>query len=281
MKKLFFVAAAALMLAGCGKEGYDWGSKEEPGANEYGQVTLSVNEGNSISVKSETGLTEADGNYTVTTSNQSGKVLELSGSYSSIKGKTVTVPAGAYEIYAENMEASAAESANNGRGAAHFAGSSSFTVENGKSQQASVTCTMANAKVTFDYDDATFGNMFDLNATGEGQPTIVATPTNSITAGRSVTLLGNIAHDSIGADSYYTVDEEGTELNFTIKAKRVSDGVVKTYASTKPVTLAAKTWHKVKITASTTQGQATVIAIYVDGNIIEAEEVVVDVNPYE
>lgn len=276
MKKLFLAALATMMLTGCGKEGYDWGSKEEPmGGNEFGQVTLSVNQGNLVYVKSNT---EADNTYTVTTTNTNGLVQALSGAYSTIRGKAITVPVGSYNISAENMTAEQAEQAFEGKGAAHYSGSNTFEVNQGSSTSVSVTCTMVNAKVTFDYDEESFGQMFNLNATGNEAPTIVATPTYSQIGNRSVTITGNVNHESSGAVSFYTV-ANNAKLNFTITAKRLSDGAVKSYAPATPITLAAKTWHKVKITSSTTNGQAS-ITINVDGTIIEAPEVIVPIDPY-
>ncbi len=277
MKKLFLVALATIMLTGCGKEGYDWGSKEQQ-QDGYGQVTLSLSEGNTVYVKS---TSEADGSYNVTTTNEKGGVAALTGEYSVIKEKgAVTVPVGEYSISAENITASEAETANSGRGQAHYAGKSTFNVAQGGSTPVSFTCEMVNSKVTFDYDD-TFANMFHMSATAEVTqvPTIVATPTNSLTANRSVTLVGDIDHQTPAAESYYTVNENGTALNFTINAARKSDGEVKTFQATTPITLQKKTWHKVKIAASTTNGQATV-TINVDGTITEAEEVTVTVDPY-
>lgn len=276
MRKLFLVAVAAMMLAGCGKEGYDWGSKEEPQTgNEYGKVTLSVNEGNTVYVKSES-ITEANGDYLVETLNSSSvQVSALSGTYSNLKGQTITVPVGSYTITSQNITASQAEAAYEGMGAAHYFGKSSFAVSaSATPSNVSVICTMANAKVTFDYDE-TFTNMFNM-ASSTQVPTIVATPSNSLTAGRSVTFTGDVNHD--GKAAYFTVASTGTTLSFTITAARLSDGVVKSYTSTTPVSLAAKTWHKVKIAASSNNGQAQ-ITINVDGTIIEAEEEIT-VDPY-
>ena len=69
-------------------------------------------------------------------------------------------------------------------------------------------------------------------------------------------------------------------MNFTITAARKSDGSVKTYTSSQPIQLQKKTWHKVKITASSNNGQ-TSVTINVDGTIIEAQEVEVNVDPFE
>lgn len=270
------VAVAAMMLAGCGKEGYDWGSKEEPQTgNEYGKVTLSVNEGNTVYVKSEN-ITEAGGDYLVETLNSSSvAVSALSGTYSSLKGQTITVPVGSYTITSQNMTASQAETENSGMGAAHYFGTGSFAVSaSATPSNVSVTCTMANAKVTFDYDE-TFTDMFNM-ASATQVPTIVATPSNSLSGSRSVTFSGDVNHESDA--SYFTVASNGTTLSFTITAARLSDGVVKSYTSTTPVTLAAKTWHKVKIAASSNNGQAQ-ITINVDGTISEAEEEIT-VDPY-
>ncbi|MBR5857095.1 MAG: DUF4493 domain-containing protein [Bacteroidales bacterium] len=281
MKRVFLAALATMMLAGCGKEGYDWGSKGELESNDYGQVTLSLNEGNTVYVKSSE-LPEADGTYNITTVNSQGVTLQaLTGEYSAIKGQTFTVPVEAYTMTAENMTPAEAESASDGRGAAHYAGSTSFNVTaSADPVNVSLTCTMDNAKVTFDYDE-TFTNMFHME-TAEGitqTPTIVVTPSNSLTADRTVTLIGDITHDNTLTESYYTVNDNGTSVSFTITAARKSDGTVKTFESATPISLEKKTWHKVRIAASTSNGLAKV-TIYVDGTIVEAEEVTVTVDPF-
>ena len=275
MKKLFFAALATMMLTGCGKEGYDWGNKEVSENGGYGQVTLAVNEGQTVYVKS---TSEAADTYNVITVNsKQSQLADLTGEYGAIKGKTFTVPVESYTMTAENITPKEAEEANDGRGTAHYKGSTTFNVTASPSPLAvSFNCTMDNAKVTFDYDN-TFINMFHMDAT-EQIPTIVATPSNSLVLNRSVKLIGEIHHTSSGAESFYTVNPNGTELSFTITAARKSDGKVKAYSN--KISLSKQTWHKVKIAASSNNGQ-TSVTINVDGTITIAEEVTVNVDPFE
>lgn len=261
MKKLTLMALAALCIAGCSKE-------ETP--IEYGSAKLSVEQGASVFVKSTT--TQAPDTYIVSTSNTQNNtvVSALSGTYGTLKEKEITVPVGNYKVEAYNITETAAEE---GRGAQRFYGSKELNVTAGTLSNVSFVCKMANARVSFAFDDS-FKNMFDVENTTTPAKIVATSAAN---ADRSIEYSNatSLAEDN-SQIAYFNVSASNATLNFVITAVRKSDSQTKTY--NRSITLQAQSWHQVTISASTGSGQAG-IDITVDETITTVSNPIT-VDPY-
>lgn len=260
MKKILFVALAFMGLAACQKA-------EAP--IQYGNVELSVEQGASVFVKGE--VSEVPDDYTVYTVDANEDVADaLSGSYGSIKGKQIAVPVGNYTVSAYNITETAAEE---GRGAQRFLGSSPLAVTAGELETISFTCTMANARVSFVFDN-TFTSLFNVSdgtTPAKVAATAAANPDRTIEYNKDATL-----SEDDSQMAYFNVSESDATLNFTITAVRKSDSAVKEYQ--KSITLEKQSWHQITIKAATTSGSAD-ISINVDQTITPVTHDV-EVDPY-
>ncbi len=279
MKKLFLAALATIMLTGCGKEGYDWGNKGDFDSSELGKVTLSVNEGNVVKVKSATATVEdgvelnaykvfaSKSDYTVEAWNNKtyGEILTA-------QQTTVTIPAGIYNLSAESCTEEAAEA---DRGKPRFYGSSTFEVVAGSqiASAASVECTMANAKVSVGYTElmSTYFDDYKVSITGS------YTKTSGTRA--SVLFDKNSTHEATAAAAFFNIPQSGTQtITVVVEAKKKNASEFTSYEA-KTYDLAATTWHKITVgTTTTTEGKAA-LTISVNGTV-EVLDHEINVNPY-
>lgn len=262
MKKLALILGAVLCITSC--------SKDEI-AVEYGSAKLSIEQGASVFVKGTSTTTPASDTYIVYTTKENTKIEELSGTYGSLKDKSITVPVGKYKVEAYNI---AEDKAEEGRGEQRFYGTETLDVTAGNLKEVSLTCKMANARVSFAFDES-FKNLFDVNNSTTPAKIVATSAANNsrpITYDNTTTL-----EENNGQIAYFNVVTGNNALNFVITAVRKSDSQTKTY--TKRIDLQAQSWHKITISASTTSGQGE-IGIVVDESITSVENPIT-VNPYE
>lgn len=247
MKKIFTLALASIMLFSCSKE-------EIWTAQETGELSVNVEEGASIFVETKSSVATDNFNLKVL---KDGTVVKYNGTVSNFQGPML-LPVGTYTVSAENISAEDALSYNEGRGAQRLAAeNNNVTVTANNTTVISLACVMVNSKVSFAFDD-TFKAAFDIANT-----TITETSARGITWSKDATLDSEIAFFEPG------------DLNYTISTTRGGDA--KTYSG--KITLAAKTWHKLTVKASTANGQ---LSISVSANDEVAEDPKdITVNPYE
>lgn len=83
--------------------------------------------------------------------NSKGEVVESTDDWETLEGKQFRLPAGIYTVKASSNGFDGSES---GFEIPYYAGSEQVTVENGKEVTANITCTLANVKVTVNYDQS-------------------------------------------------------------------------------------------------------------------------------
>lgn len=295
MKKLFLAALATIMLTGCGKEGYDWGSKDQQ-QDGYGQVTLSLSEGNTVMVKSDPVTVTIDdeaelNNYTLTATNtdanattktiaawhnkQFGNITDAD--------KTVTIAAGTYKVTAESCTAEAAEE---GRGKPRFYGEKNVAVDAGAQTPASVMCTLANAKVTVGYAASMNTYFTDYNVsitcsyTAKENSTRAAVNFEKSSSHYVLDQSGQPTSEiNTTTDAFFSIPSTGNQTIYvTVSATKKGATQPTTYEA-QSITLGAKQWYKITVgTTITDQGQAK-LTLEVDGNVTVLEQTV-NVNPY-
>lgn len=262
MKKIFTLALASLMLFSCSKE-------EIWTAQETGQMTINVEQGPQIEVTTK--ATTVPDDYIVYITKDGSAVPNYAPTtYSVVKGKDLTFSTGSYKVEAYNI--TAAEAApTDGNGNVRYYGFQDVTVSANSKTSVSFICTMANSKVTFVFADSfwsAFTKSDDTNTTY-----VTASSSTETETGRTISFKDASAHAS-ATPAFFTV---GT-LNYTIKATRTSDGVVKTFD--KSLALEAGKWHQFTISASDKSGQLGDWNIQVDETITDATHEV-EINPYE
>lgn len=231
-----FLLMAIVFMASCSKSEMPY---------EYGNVRLSIGHNSSVIVKSAT--EEIPATYIISTVNSQGEaVSELNGEYGTIKEKDIAMPVGTYTVSAYNITEEEAETE---RGAQRFFGSTSFDIKAGELHQASFTCTMENARVSFVLDDS-FKNIFDVeNAENPAKVTVytAANPSRKIEYTKDATL-----SEDDPQIAYFNIDSSDSSLNFTITARRKSDSADKSYS--KSFALQKQSWYKVTIKAASNSG---------------------------
>lgn len=287
MKKLFLVAVAAMMLAGCGKEGYDWGSKEEQGyGKDYGQAVLSVKEGAVVQVKSTAIVDDEvdESAYTIYASSTAtpavpveawnGKTL---GAIQTANQTTLTLTQGVYNLSAESCSEAAAE---DGNGSPRFYGTGTFTVTAGAQTpaQATVTCTLANAKVTVGYDPSMQTYFEDCNVEVTGSKTAVS-GTRTVTFDKAAT------HADNTKDAFFNIPSVGKQtITIVVRAKKKGAGEFTVYEGTgisgnSSLELSAKSWYKITVGSTVTDQGKAALTLNVNGEVTLLEEQIT-VNPY-
>lgn len=247
MKKIFTFILASFAIIACSKN-------EQP--IEYGSVELKAVQGSTVFVETKAS-TEISDDYKVTITNTTSGSTVKSDTYGNLKG-IFTLPAASYKVEAESCSVADAETANTNWGKARYAGSKTFDITAGSSQNVAFECSMANSKVTVAYDP-TFTSQFST----------YSVETYTVEA-RKVTFDGSSTHQTPAA--YFAP----ATLNVVITGTNLV-GAAKKYTET--ITLAAKTWHKLTIKATTTQGSVD-LSITVDDTILEiTNDITVD--PYE
>lgn len=235
MKRIILLLLAAILAIAC--------SKENP-VEDSAMARVSIEQGSSLFVKS---TTEAPDTYYVETfASGNTPFEELSGSYGDFKGKDFTLPAGSYTVTAYNITE---EEAEEGRGLQRFFGSTEVALDPGSYKEISFICKMANARVSFLFDDS-FKNYFDLENTAS--PALISA-SSAANPGRVVTYTGSttLAEDD-GQMAYFNVSDENPVLNFTIVACRKSDSQVKSFE--RSITLQPQSWHQIIIKAEGDSG---------------------------
>ena len=142
------------------------------------------------------------------------------------------IPAGEYVI---EVESCTAEDADNGAGKMRMYGSESVTVEAGKTSDASVSCTMANARVTL--------AMSPEFASAIVEGSIGASVTDGV---RKIAISGIDQQHLLERAVYFNVDlPSGKTVTFTVTAGIAENQKLKTFEL--PVTLKPGVWNKVTL----------------------------------
>lgn len=234
IRKYLLLAACTLFLASCSTNG------EIPAG--HGKVEFHIGQNTSISVKSQ--VSEAPGSFIVSTTDSQERVVEdLSGQYADFKQQEVIVPVGTYFIEAYNITP---EQAEQGRGAQRFWGSKRLDVTSSNVSFADFSCAMANARVSFAFDD-TFRSIYDMESSANPVKIVACTsknPERKIEFNKNSTLEENNSQVA-----YFNADEENTVLNFTITARRKSDSQDKTF--TKTIEIKPQNWYRITLKANT------------------------------
>lgn len=246
MKKIVPILTIILSFISC--------SKDKDLTIQYGNVDLNLSKSNNVFVNTKA---ENIDDYTVVITKSGASEPTLSDTYSNIKDGA-SLEAGSYSIYAQNISSANAHSLNNNRGAQHFYGSTQFDITPGNVTSVSFTCQMINSKVSVEYDQ-TFKDVFKM------ENTVTSTYESSLPS-RVLEFSNQATLDS--EEVYFNLDasNNGT-LNYTISTKR-NDGVDKSYTGT--LTLSPKSWHKLTIKATSTNGQA--------GFVIDVDETIAVLN---
>ncbi len=205
---------------------------------EQGKIKLSISKNSSVIIKST--VTEAPDSFLVSTTDLSDKVYEeLSGTYESLKGQEFIVPVGTYNMNVCNITE---EKAEEGRGAQRFYGSQSIKVTPMSMNAIDITCTMANARVSFTFDDS-FKNTFDIT-NAENPAKVVASTSKNTARQIEFSNAATLAEDDAQI-AYFNTDAQGTFLNFTITARRKSDSSDKTF--THSIEIKPQSWYKITV----------------------------------
>lgn len=208
----------------------------------YGKVKFNIGHNKSMAdVKSE--VSEAPDSFIIsTTDSQNKEVEDLSGQYADFKKQEMIVPVGTYFIEAYNITEEQAEA---GRGAQRFWGSKNLEVTASNVSFADFSCTMANARVSFTFDE-TFRSIYDMESTATP---VKITASTSKNPGRKIEFNKNATLEEGDSQvAYFNCDTENTVLNFTITARRKSDSQDKTF--TQSIAIAPQNWYKITVKAN-------------------------------
>ena len=203
MKKTIILAAALVAMTACNKS-----LIEVTPAEEFGTITLGVTTDTEMVVTKATELdATAAADYIVTLSGSKNWTKK----YSEITADDKKMSAGIYTMTAKNISDDAAVS---GNGAMQLVSpATSVTVEAGKNTPVELTCTVANSKVTVNFDEG-FTNVFTV----ENEP-VVLDP-----SGRNIAMTPG-AHETAEAAWF----NDGTTVNWTLTATVKSTSAQKTY----------------------------------------------------
>ena len=153
-----------------------------------------------------------------------------------------------------NITEAEAESLNEGKGEARYFGTSTFNVVAGETANVSFICTMANSQVAVAYDETFTSQFVDYSVELSTQ----------VNTGRVVVFPSTA--DLTAPIAFFNVDSVNPILNIVIKGTRKLDSQAKSFTQT--INLAAKTWHKLTIKATSVSGSVGV-DITVDNTIAE------------
>ena len=211
-------------------------------ATGYGKVKFNIGQNKSMAdVKSE--VSEAPDSFIVsTTDSRNNEVEDLSGQYADFKKQEMIVPVGTYFIEAYNITEEQAEA---GRGAQRFWGGKNLEVTASNVSFADFSCTMANARVSFTFDE-TFRNIYDMESTATPVKIVASTSKNP---GRKIEFNKNATLEEGDSQvAYFNCDTENTVLNFTITARRKSGSQEKTF--TQSIEFKPQNWYKITVKAN-------------------------------
>lgn len=264
MKKLITLVSIALMAAAC--------TNNDAPTQEYGQINLalanSANPEIDVNTRTVTDLTEADAaNYNIAVY-QTGKTMLEPTNYITFKNTTTIFPVGSnYTVTAESCTEDDAKTANNNTGQARYFGTSDvFEINTNQVSDVTVTCSMANAKVSITYDEV-FAKVFS------GYTVAIYTEADE---SRKVTFDSNAKiqyGESIYDAAFFNVDSNNKNLKCTVTGSY--KGNVRT--ATQTITLEAAKHYKINIKTSAS-GQIGV-ALKVDDTVTDVDQNV-EVNPY-
>ena len=246
MKKLILLCSAAALLAGCSDNEIRESVKVSASGN--GTLALGVAAAPDVEILTVTKagtVPEDAADYTVSITNSTLEEFETIAKPFGELGSTLTLKASPdYAISAESCTEAASLSANGGWGKARYSASRFFGITAGQVTEVELNCTMANTQVSLEFDTS----FTDLFSAAEGYSVTVSDGT-----GRSLEFTQDATTETPVA--FYSVPATG-KLTLTIAATRISDGQVCTF--TQPVNVAAATWQKLTLKASTTNGQSSV-----------------------
>lgn len=149
MKKIWIILSIALLSCACTKAGL-----EVVGEQDYGYLTLNLSSDNDVNMTKAVTTVNDLSNWTVTVSQEGGSFVPVSCKASELSGKAFV--AGTYTVSVNNYaDDAAACAANSNWGAARYEGSTSVTVEKGKSNPVTVACgTAKNARFKVVFADS-------------------------------------------------------------------------------------------------------------------------------
>ncbi len=257
---LIYIGVICALLTSC--------SQSEMTETAYGNVALSIEQGENINVEIE-GVTRAtqviSDSYQINTENAEGTALSTgTGTYGNLKGGFIAPEGSGYKMSAYNVTEAASEASNNGFGEARYWGSTTFDVTAYETTPVSFVCTMVNAQVSVAYDE-TFTQQFsnysvELAAAANADRTVEFT-----SAATTSSPLG-----------FFTVDETNPTLHIKIKGTRRLDSTYKEFSQT--IQLSAKYWHKLTVKTTTVSGGVGV-EVTVDNALTESSTDVA-IDPY-
>lgn len=261
MKKLLTLAGIALIAAACT-------NNDEP-AQEYGQINLTLENFTTpeieVDTRAITDLTETEAkDYNIQVLQNNNVKLEAT-DYLTFKNTTFIFPIGSgYAVTAESCTEDVAKTANGGIGQVRYFGTSApFEVKTNEVSNVKVTCSMANAKVSINYDEV-FSNVFTdftVAVSTEAEPS------------RVMTFDSNGKCNSTYDAAFFNIDSQNPNLKCVVSG--TYKGNVRTATQTIP--LEAAKWYKLNIKTSAS-GQID-MSIAVDDTIEEKPQDV-EINPY-
>jgi hypothetical protein len=240
MKKTIIIAAALAAMTACNKS-----LIEMTPAQEFGTISLGVTADTEMIVTKATELdATAAKDYIVTLS---GSQKNWERTYSEITDDDKKMPAGSYTMSAKNISDEAAVA---GNGAMQLVcPATSVEVQAGNNTPVELICSVANSKVTVNFDSA-FTEVFTLAT----EP-VVLDP-----SGRNIAMTPG-AHETAEAAWF----NDGTTVNWTLTATVKSTSAQKTYSGSFPAEKAE--WNQLTFKAGA-NGTISLV-IMVDDEITE------------
>ena len=262
MNKLLVLAGIAMMVAAC--------TGNDEAVQEYGQINLTLE--NSIvpdievNTRAANDLTEEEAkNYNIQVF-QNGTTKLESTNYMTFKNTTFIFPVGeGYTVTAESCTEESAKTANDGTGCVRYFGTSAaFAINTNAVSNATVTCGMANAKISIVYDE-----IFTQVFTGYTVTVYTeADPTRRIVFDENGKCIDG-AYDTV----FFNIDSDNQNLKCEVTG--TYKGNVRT--GTQTIALEAAKWYKINVKTSAS-GQIG-LGIAMDDTVTETPEDV-EVNPY-
>lgn len=261
MKKLLTLAGIALIAAACT-------GNDEP-AQECGQINLTLENSTApeieVNTRTITDLTETDAkDYNIQVL-QDGSVKLESTNYLTFKNTTFIFPIGSgYTVTAESCTEENAKTANDGAGQIRYFGTSDpFVIQTNEVSNVKVTCTMANAKVSIDYDEV-FAQVFS------GYTVTVCTESDP---SREMIFDSDGKCKDTHDAAFFNIDTQNPNLKCTVSGSYKGN----TRTATQTIPLEAAKWYKLNIKTSAS-GRID-MGISVDDTVEETTQDV-EVNPY-
>jgi hypothetical protein len=271
MKKTFlYIMTAALLAASCNNA-----MIEDP--VQYGTLSVSLAGEPGIEV-----VTRAEENETVDV--DTFKVYALSaaqnqklGTYGSLRDpqELIRLQAGDYTIYAENCDASEAES---GNGCKRMYGEDDVTIAPGVESKAEITCAVVNAKVSV---------VFNENIEGKFKE-------NALTVTFSRPEDSNLKLSARQCDATYLAGRgifwfnAGSVVTYTISGTPVGSndvlsvsGSIKLNADKQPVALSAKDNFEINVSVKQSTDGSLSLSASVDTTVEKGEDINAGFNPYK